>query len=478
MECGDTGFTNMPAGTDRVTGFAPDRALRRRVEEDPACFGARATVLLFDVLGLQSVNRAHGRDEGDARIRALAEAMRAGLPGDTAFFRGYEAELIAVCPGRREETLREDVGAVLAAAGGDVLFGAGSTEEYGEGGKDLLQALEEAYCDLRIKKLLNTDSMHSQSLSSLVRALEETDADTEAHVRRTRKAGAALGRRVGLSDAQLSELQLLCLLHDIGKIGVPLEILNKPGRLTDEEWTVLRTHTEKGYKIAMSSDELKPIARMVLCHHERWDGKGYPAGLKGEDIPVLSRVISIVDAYDAMVNDRSYRKALPPEKAQREIRDGAGTQFDPRLAEAFLALLAEQPDLARGEKTGSADVREFLRPVWQEPGAGNTCPIRFCKYLLNEDSVIIRVDDEFAQLTGYSREDAEGKMTQFDLIPPEDLEQYLIQVSNGFAEKDVVYLRHPLRRKDGGLILVACCGERYYDSAAKAIRSEVRVFEI
>lgn len=176
--------------------------------------------------------------------------------------------------------------------------------------------------------MLNTSSARSQALTSLVRALEEVDMDTEEHVKRTQQMGIALGHKIGLSDAQLTSLQLLCLLHDIGKITVPLEILNKPGRLTDEEWSILRSHSEKGYQIAMSSEELRPIAEMILHHHERWDGNGYPARLVREEIPVLSRIISIVDAYDAMVNDRAYRKAMLPGKAMQEIRDNAGTQFD------------------------------------------------------------------------------------------------------------------------------------------------------
>ena len=203
-----------------------------------------------------------------------------------------------------------------------------------------------------MKKLLSSKSVHSQTLTSLVRALQESDSDTEAHVRRTQKMGVELGRRVGLSDEQIADLRLLCLLHDIGKIGIPLEILNKPGKLTEEEFAVLRTHVEKGYQIAMSSDELKSIARMILCHHERWDGKGYPEGLSGNSIPVLSRVIAIVDAYDAMVNNRSYRKGLDPETAQEEMRRGAGVQFDPYLTGEFLSMLEENPLWAKRRAEG------------------------------------------------------------------------------------------------------------------------------
>lgn len=324
-------FTDISRDADDVTGFEYGVNLRTFAHENPADFIHPTAVAVFDIIGLGEVNRVLGRDVGDARIRALARAMRSNLPEGTALFRGYEAQLIAVCIHTSESAFLASVQKVVEACESTVYFGISATvdssdkTEQSAASRSVEQALDTAYRDLQTKKLLNTGSVRSQTLSSLVRALEETDADTEAHVRRTQKMGVALGRKLGLSDAELTDLQLLCLLHDIGKISIPLDILNKPGKLTEEEWAVLRTHPEKGYQIARTSDELKSIAEMILYHHERWDGGGYPEKLAGEQIPVLSRIIAIVDAYDAMVNDRSYRKALPPEKAQEEIRLNAGT---------------------------------------------------------------------------------------------------------------------------------------------------------
>ena len=448
-----------------------------REDSMPAC-----SVIVFDILGLRNINRTLGHAEGDARIKDLAEKIVERIP-QGRIFRGHDADIIAVCENCSEQETTEYITAVVDACKIPILFGVSSsccTEGVTAStqGEVLLCALEEAQLDLRIKKMLNAKSNRSQTLSSLVRALEEVDADTEAHVRRTQKMGIALGRRIGMTDLQLSKLQLLCLLHDIGKIAVPLEILNKPGKLTDDEWAVLRAHPEKGYQIATAAEELRPLAEPILYHHERWDAKGYPAGLGTDDIPLLSRIISIVDAYDAMVNDRSYRKAMPPEKAKKEISDNAGTQFDPTLAAEFLAMLEEDPALSYGSVTDGGEVRVFERRVTQSSGVGQTKRVPYTKYTLNMDDVIISADGFFETLTGYAREDAVGRMSQFDLLPEEERDYYIEQVQLQFTTGNIAYLQHPLRRKDGTVIQVICNGERYFDSSVRAFRSSIMVFEV
>ena len=129
-------------------------------------------------------------------------------------------------------------------------------------------------------------------------------------------------------------------MHDIGKISIDNNILTKPGKLTDDEWLDMKKHPGIGYRIAMTSSDLRPIAEYILCHHERWDGKGYPQGLTGEDIPLLSRILAVADAYDAMTSDRTYRKAMLGEHAINEIIENSGTQFDPGVVETFLKLMS------------------------------------------------------------------------------------------------------------------------------------------
>ena len=466
-------FTDITRDIDLTTGFeyAKDYAF---TDKHAAMYPVPTTVIVFDIIGLREINRAKGRDAGDRMIRALAKRMEQVLPINTRYLRGFEAYLIAICPGMDEAESVDRVRSIIEGGEDRWIYGMSAT-----GTRTLTEALRTAYRSIQIKKLLCPASMRSQSLASLVRALKEADADTEDHVHRTQKMGAMLGSRIGLTDAEQGQLELLCLLHDIGKIGIPLEILNKPGKLAEQEWEVLRAHPEKGYQIAMSADELSTIADMILYHHERWDGRGYPKGLKGEEIPVLSRIISIVDAYDAMVNDRSYRKALKPEKAQEEIRVNAGTQFDPVLAREFLKLLEDNPQLAYGEKVAGAAEESVVTALTADADAtGATMPIAYSRYMLDVNETIIEVDDRFEEITGYSREDAVGKMTQFDLIPTEDRSFYMLQVGRQFTQGDMAYLRHEIRRKDGVRIQVACYGRRYYDSAVKAHRNEIIIFRL
>jgi putative nucleotidyltransferase with HDIG domain len=141
---------------------------------------------------------------------------------------------------------------------------------------------------------------------------------------------------LGMSESETMEVRTAALLHDIGKIGIPENILNKPGKLSDEERRIIQKHPGLGWRILGSSTEHKDLATYILLHHEHWDGKGYPKGLKGEEIPIQSRIIAVADAYDAMTKDRMYRKALTNNQALGELEKNSGTQFDPTIVKAFL----------------------------------------------------------------------------------------------------------------------------------------------
>lgn len=202
------------------------------------------------------------------------------------------------------------------------------------------QAAKEAEEYMHNRKLLNRRSSHSSILSSITATMYERSQETEAHAERLSELSKKIGRQLQLPQKSLDELELFAMLHDIGKVGIDDRILNKPGKLSEEEWAVMKRHPEIGYRIAVSSPELEPIAEYILSHHERWDGKGYPQGLKGEHIPLLSRILAVVDAYDAMTEDRVYRKALPKEQALEEIKKNAGTQFDPDVAQRFIEIIS------------------------------------------------------------------------------------------------------------------------------------------
>jgi len=186
------------------------------------------------------------------------------------------------------------------------------------------------------RKLLEYKSLHSSIMSSIKSTMFEKSHETEEHAERLADLTKELGNILGLCEKEMDELQLLSMLHDIGKIGIEDSILTKSSSLNEDEWREMKKHPEIGYRIVMAAPELKHIAEYILCHHERWDGKGYPQGLSGEEIPILSRIISVVDSYDAMTHDRVYSKAVSIEKAKEEILNNAGTQFDPQIAKLFV----------------------------------------------------------------------------------------------------------------------------------------------
>lgn len=180
-----------------------------------------------------------------------------------------------------------------------------------------------------------------QEMMALARSVEEKDADTEGHCRRIEGLSLRTGERLHMTDDELTALSNAAYLHDIGKVRVPLEILNKPGALDVDEQREMQKHAMHGREMLAQTDSLRDAGEMVAAHHERVDGTGYPLGLKGEDIPLGARVIAVVDSYDAMTIDRPYHRAISPAEAREELRRHAGTQFDPRVVKAFLEVLVD-----------------------------------------------------------------------------------------------------------------------------------------
>ncbi|NTW91654.1 MAG: HD-GYP domain-containing protein [Erysipelotrichaceae bacterium] len=144
---------------------------------------------------------------------------------------------------------------------------------------------------------------------------------------------------MNLDSHIVSKLRIAGLMHDIGKIGIPDSILDKPDRLTEEEFNLIRKHSEVGYRILSAANEFSEIADYILAHHERWDGMGYPKGLKGSDIPIYARIISVADSFDAMTSDRAYRKAMNINQAKQEIIKNSNVQFDPNVVKIFLEII-------------------------------------------------------------------------------------------------------------------------------------------
>ncbi len=184
------------------------------------------------------------------------------------------------------------------------------------------------------------------TMRSLAMVIEAKDSATRGHLERTQAYGLALVRRIDPALAT-EGLGFGFFLHDIGKVGVPEHVLRKPGPLTAEEWDVMRTHPVLGAQIVAPITFLDGAEELVRHHHERFDGTGYPDGLRGEEIPLAARVFAVADAFDAMTSDRPYRPAMSLERAVEEIVDGAGTQFDPEVVRVFVQLVEEEPATIR-----------------------------------------------------------------------------------------------------------------------------------
>jgi ribonuclease P protein subunit RPR2 len=192
--------------------------------------------------------------------------------------------------------------------------------------------------------LRELEESYFATVKTLAFVVEARDADTRSHLSRAHDYAVALAQRVQPELADDRVFRYGFLLHDIGKVGIPDHILRKPSPLTREEWEVMQTHPILGGQMLAPIRFLQRAIPIVECHHERWDGKGYPRGLKSEEIPVAARIFSVVDSFDAMTSDRPYRRALSVDEAVHEILTAAGTQLDPEVAEAFAELCGERTE--------------------------------------------------------------------------------------------------------------------------------------
>jgi HD-GYP domain-containing protein (c-di-GMP phosphodiesterase class II) len=181
------------------------------------------------------------------------------------------------------------------------------------------------------------EKAHFETIMALTEALDARDSYTAGHSRRVMQYSARIAARMGLGDKEFEQLKKSALLHDIGKIGVPDAILGKRAKLSGEEFEVIRAHPRIGADILRAVESFRPLVPVVYHHHERYDGGGYPDGIKGEDIPLLARIIAVADSFDAMTSNRAYRDAFFAEDALLEIERNRGTQFDPLVADAFVS---------------------------------------------------------------------------------------------------------------------------------------------
>lgn len=331
---------------DQLTGLY-NRAF---FEEELKCLASGreypVTVLVADLDGLKLVNDTLGHARGDEMLKACADILRSSLRRSDILARIGGDEFAILLPRTDEKAAAEIAGRIIA-----------QVEEYNtqhselplhlslgyatsRSGKEPLEETFKRADDLMYyHKLMHRTSARNQIISALLALLEEKDFITAGHAQKVEKLCLKVGEKIGLSPRQMADLALLAGVHDLGKVAVPDSILFKKGPLTEEEAEVMRQHSERGYRIALSSPDLAGVADLILKHHEWWDGTGYPLGLKGEEIPVECRILAIVDAFDAMTSDRPYRSPISVEAAVAELKRCAGSQFDPVVVEVFASVV-------------------------------------------------------------------------------------------------------------------------------------------
>ncbi len=355
------GSDDAPGGLDQLTGL-PNRTSLRRVLGRELSSGRSLTLLAMDLDGFRTYDRTYGFAAGDALLRRTGERLKESRQ---RAFRYGEDEFVVVVGGTGESRARrvalairqlvsEETGklghAPLSAAVGYAFAEAGDEDP------DLLLgtalfAMQRAKSQVEGIAGFSTEAWVSEgdeqivgAVETLVGALEAKDLYLGEHLRAVSRLALRIGSEVSLPQEQMEALVNGALLHDVGKIGIPDQILHKPGRLTNEEYELIKRHPTLGAEIIAPIKDLIPAAQVVRHHHERFDGKGYPDALRGEEIPLIARVVSVADAFDSMIRGRPYGYGISQEAALEEIEGNSGTQFDPRIVRALLKVVRTLDD--------------------------------------------------------------------------------------------------------------------------------------
>ena len=302
------------------------------------------TIVMGDLNGLKVINDAYGHSEGDMLLKKIADILKESFKKEDIISRWGGDEFIAILPKtstkdaeniikRIKELCKEKSTTEMPVS---ISLGISTKKSPSENIDDILKEAEDK---MYKSKILESTPIHESLIQSLRVSLKKGDYRTETRIKKMGDYAVLIGKRLNLSSIKLEELKLLINLHNIGKLALADEIMTKKGRLTAEEWKIIKEIPEIGYRIAESSTKLKPIAESILSHHEWYNGQGYPRGIRGEEIPVLSRISFLINSYDAMTSARPYRKKMTEEEAKKEIKKFSGIQFDPKIVETFFELL-------------------------------------------------------------------------------------------------------------------------------------------
>jgi len=292
------------------------------------------------------MNDVFGHHKGDELIQQAADVLSQCCQTNDVVARWGGDEFLLLLPNRNEESVKallRQISSLCKAGPGNMelsmAMGSATSGNYAASFHELLIKAEK---EMYKNKLLMSKEAKNRMVNSLVEKLETDCFMVSGHQARLRRMANLFSEIVGISHdfTKMRQLELLVQIHDIGKVSIPSNILGKAGSLDEEEWEIMKTHCEIGYRMSQAIGE-PGVAEVILTSHERWDGRGYPFGLKGEQIPLLSRILAILATFDVMTHDRVYKPAVSKEEAIKEIRINGGRQFDPRLVQLFLNHISD-----------------------------------------------------------------------------------------------------------------------------------------
>lgn len=306
------------------------------------------SVMMIDINGLKLINDAYGHANGDKAIQMVANLLKNSFDRTDIIARIGGDEFAVLSPnknGEQMQFLKEKIvqGANDIVIGNIVISLAIGYETVNDKLKSIEEILASAENYLYRHKLTVGMSVRNHAIKAILNTLTDKYIEEKIHSERVSQFCKEIGSALGIQKDDLAILELAGMYHDIGKISIPDAILNKPGKLTFEEFETIKTHTQIGYQILKAADEYSGLAEFALSHHERWDGKGYPRGLKETEIPLFSRIICIADSFEAMTANRPYRKGMSVEDAILEMIRCSGTQFDPEITKIFIEQILSKP---------------------------------------------------------------------------------------------------------------------------------------
>jgi len=298
------------------------------------------TIVMLDINGLKLINDAFGHESGDKLLISAANLISDSCRETDLVSRVGGDEFVIVMPNTNEievekiiEKLKKDSKRItIESIELSISFGYETKNKISEDIQGVYKSAEDL---MYREKLIEIPSMRSGAINTILNTLHEKDNSSEIHSRSVSEISEKMAMAYGMNNQEVSEVKTAGLLHDIGKIIIPISIISKEGELTTEEYEIIKGHSEIGFRILNSTHDMGNISYIVLSHHERWDGFGYPRGIKNDEIPLQSRIIAIADAFDAMTSERTYRKVFTNDQALDEIIRCSGTQFDPELVKIF-----------------------------------------------------------------------------------------------------------------------------------------------